>query len=105
MVNESQLRTFIISDKTREIQSFVRACSLRTAFIRWWMSCIVHVSVILSIMFSKFDRVATRITKRAKREREPSRVLEEKKKSQEAFKKHLPNHIFQEYRPSVERTI
>ena len=37
MVNESQVRTFIINDKTCEIQSCVRltACNLRTAF----MSC------------------------------------------------------------------
>ena len=39
MVNESQGRTFIINDKTCEIQSCVRACNLRTAFIRWWTSC------------------------------------------------------------------
>ena len=39
MVNESQVRTFIINDKTCEIQSCVRAYNLRTAFIRWWTSC------------------------------------------------------------------
>ena len=74
MMKESQDRTFVINDKTCEIKSCVRACNLRTAF----MVDVMHVSVILlfnvHINVSKFDTVTNRITKRAKREREPSRV-------------------------------
>ena len=44
MVNESQLsRTFIINDKTCEIQSCVRACSLsKYCFHNMWTSCMFH---------------------------------------------------------------
>ena len=78
MVNESQVRTFIISDKTCELQSCVRTCHFkRTAFIRCRGRR--HVSVILLFNVhnnvSKFDRVTNRITKMTKRKREPSRVL------------------------------
>ena len=38
MVNKSQVRIFIINDKTCEIQPCVRACTLRTALIR----CVRH---------------------------------------------------------------
>ena len=65
----------------------------------------MYVSVILILNVhnnvSKFDRVTNCITKRAKREREPSRVPvkifmnAQKKKKKRKKLKHLSNHIFQ----------
>ena len=51
MVNDSQARTFIINDKTCETQSCVRACNLRTAFIRWWTSCMRFSNTVI-LMFT-----------------------------------------------------
>ena len=75
-MNRKFVLSGIINDKTCEINSCVKASNLRTAFIDSGRHH--HVSIILLFNVhnnvSKFDRVTNRITKRAKREREPSRV-------------------------------